>query len=658
MKRKATLGAMLVLAAAAPAIVAPNLVSQARAQTTRDSAEFPDVPKNHWAYEAINKLASAGIIEGRDGGVYVGNAPMTRYEFAVAIARLLDKMPQGGVTYDDTELRNRIGALENGRISRQEVLDLIAALRTEFADELSRLGVRVGDLEARTDALERRVVAPPRLTTSVSLLHTQGSANYIVQEGLGGNGRVIFNGDNSFTSAVPVGGIRNSVPSNRNFVRGKFGYTDFELRLTDRVTDRLSVNAAIRSLGDNQEDAWAGQSGSRSTLFGNSGGGIPNNQYAGSDGGAGVYVREANANVDLSSRSFLGAKGLNLIVGRQRTKIGQGLLYDNDLVPTDQMQAQFNIGPFQISGFLGGVNNNTAVGAFNPYLTSGAVRYMGLSGNSGSYFGDSNNLGDFIDRSSSGAVVGFPSPANFFNGSSLDNNGNLAAPFLHEDNESLVRVGFNLFRIAGNPVGIGITSLRDGVSLQRGESVDLTIPLFNRTIGVEYVRQRQYANGIEAPGKPSAYNITLPVLRSRILDFDASYGRADDDFEYFIASSANPFARTYGEALFDRPVALGAPMINGSGGAPSYMAAKQVYDFKGTLRLIRRLPLDFRYYRAKGTDATDGVTDNDLGSVFSVGSTFNLSPGLDFEVKYGEYNPKLNNYPTLKYIRFGANVGF
>jgi hypothetical protein len=672
MKRKATLGAMLVLAAAAPAIVAPNLVSRAQAQTTRDSAEFPDVPKNHWAYEAINKLASAGIIEGRDGGVYVGNAPMTRYEFAVAIARLLDKIQPGGATYNDAELRGRIASLENGRISRQEVLDLIAALRTEFADELSRLGVRVGDLEARTDNLERRVVAPPRLTTSVSLLHDQGSASYIVQDGIGGNGRTILNGDNSFTSNVPSGGSHN-VDNNRGFTAGKFGYTDFELRLTDRVTDRLSVNAAIRSLGDNQEDAWAGQSGSRATIFGGNEN-IPNYQYAGSDGGAGVYVREANANVDLSSRSFLGAKGLNLIIGRQRTKVGQGLLYDNDLVPTDQMQAQFNIGPFQISGFLGGVNNNTAVGPYNPYLTSGAVRYFGMSGTSGAYFNGAGVVdpttglvtGSRSDlrRAGSGAVVGFPgAPNNFGTGGNFgtpsDSNGNATARYLHEDNESLVRVGFNLFRIAGNPVGIGLTSLRDGVSLQRGESVDLTIPLFNRTIGVEYVRQRQYANGVEAPGKPSAYNITLPVLRSRILDFDASYGKADDDFEYFIASSANPFARTYGEALFDRPVALGAPMINGTGGSPSYMAAKKVYDFKGTLRLLRRLPLDFRYYTAKGTKADGGTgTSNDLGNVFSVGSTFNLSPGLDFEVKYGQYNPKLDNYPTIKYIRFGANVGF
>jgi len=666
MKRKATLGALLALAAAAPAIVTPNLVSQAQAQTTRDSAEFPDVPKNHWAYEAINKLASAGIIEGRDGGVYVGNAPMTRYEFAVAIARLLDKIGPTGTTYDDTELRNsinglteRVGNLENGRITRQEVLDLIAALRTEFADELSRLGVRVGDLEARTDALERRVVAPPRLTTSVSLLHSQGAASYIVQDGNGGNGRVIMNGDNSFDEVLNRPGI-HGITSNSGFVGGKFGYTDFELRLTDRVTDRLSVNAAIRSLGDNQEDAWAGQSGSRSTIPGDSSNNdIPNYLYAGSDGGAGVYVREANASVDLSSRSFLGAKGLNLIIGRQRTKIGQGLLYDNDLVPTDQMQAQFNIGPFQISGFLGGVNNNTAVGAYNPYLTSGAVRYMGLSGNSGAYFNGGVGSGNAA-RSESGAIAGFPGAPNNFNGGvPQDAAGNRTARFLHEDNESLVRVGFNLFRIAGNPVGIGFTSLRDGVSLQRGEGVDLTIPLFNRTIGVEYVRQRQYANGVEAPGKPSAYNITLPVLRSRILDFDASYGKADDDFEYFIASSANPFARTLGEAIFDRPVALGAPLINATGGAPSYMAAKKVYDFKGTLRLIRRLPIDFRYYSAKGTKADGGTgTDNDLGNVFTVGSTFNLSPGLDFEVKYGQYNPKLDNFSTLKYIRFGANVGF
>ncbi len=664
MNRKLTLGALLAVMAAAPAIVTPNLVSQASAQTTRDSAEFPDVPKNHWAYEAINKLAAAGIIEGRDGGNYVGNAPMTRYEFAVAIARLLDKIQPSGTSYDDTAIRGqiagldtRVTSLENGRISRQEVLDLIAALRTEFADELSRLGVRVGDLETRVDTLEKRTVAPPRLTTSLSFLHRTGSANYIEENGPGGSGRSIFNGDNAFGTAPPAL-PRNNVfaGGQQNFTNGKFAYTDFELRLTDRVTDRLSVNAAIRSLGDTQEDPWAGQTNS---IVGN---GVTG-PYVASDGGGGISVREANAVVDLGGRSYLGAKGLSLILGRQHTKIGQGLMYDNDLSPTDQLQAQFNVGPFQVSGFIGSSNNNTAVGPLNPYLTTGAVRWMGLSGNNGSYFGGPVGFGTSqadINRSESGAVVGFPgltapTVATIFGPTTV---GAAAVPVYRDNNESLVRVGFNLFRIAGNPVVIGLNHMDEGIARQAGDSVDLSIPLFNRTVGVEYVRERKYANGISTSGSPSAYNVTLPILRTRVIDLNAAYGHADNDFEYFISSSANPFARTYGEALFDRPMALGAPMIGGNGNSPTYMAAKRVYDISGTLRLIKKLPLDFRYYRAYGTKATDGFTSDDLGSVFSVGSTFNVSPGLDLEVKYGQYDPKLNGYQTIKYFRVGANVGF
>src|SRR5688500_15394487 len=88
MKRKA-IGVLVALAATAPAIVAPKLVAPAQAQAP---AEYPDVPRGHWAYEAINKVGQAGIIEGMPDGTYMGNKAMTRYEFAVAIARLLQKI--------------------------------------------------------------------------------------------------------------------------------------------------------------------------------------------------------------------------------------------------------------------------------------------------------------------------------------------------------------------------------------------------------------------------------------------------------------------------------------------------------------------------------------------------------------------------------------
>src|SRR5688572_15906698 len=98
MKHKATLGVMIAFAAAAPAVVVPQLVAQAQAQDVaagQDRAEYPDVPRGHWAYEAIDKLSRAGVIEGRPDGNYWGNQAMTRYEFAVAIARLLQMQSTG-----------------------------------------------------------------------------------------------------------------------------------------------------------------------------------------------------------------------------------------------------------------------------------------------------------------------------------------------------------------------------------------------------------------------------------------------------------------------------------------------------------------------------------------------------------------------------------
>jgi len=208
-------------------------------------------------------------------------------------------------------------------------------------------------------------------------------------------------------------------------------------------------------------------------------------------------------------------------------------------------------------------------------------------------------------------------------------------------------------------VSLGATKLLSGVQAQEGYSLDLSLPILGRTIGVEWVDQQRYFGGAKANGgfgsKPSAYNITLPVLRTSILDLNAAYGAADEDFEYFVSSSANPFARTWGEAVWDRPLALGAPLINGTAGGATYMAAKRSLDINGTVRvpltILRRTPIDFRWYNASGTGGAY------LGSVWSVGSTFNLTPGLDVELKYGRYQVS-GPTPAISYWRVGANIGF
>ena len=328
MKRKVLAGSALALFAAVPAIVAPQLTSVAHAQTA--VAEYPDVPRGHWAYEAINKLSQAGIIEGLPNGNYYGNKPMTRYEFAVAIARLLERIGGQG-SQGEQGIQGVPGPAgpagpagtagtvgNNNGITRDEVNDLIAALRREFSDELARLGVRVDAVEGRLTNLENRVAKPPRMTITPSLLHRTGTYTPISQvpiNNAAGNivpGRNVVNGNAFTTLGQPqVSGqpYVNFPHQAERLANEKFSYTDFELRLTDRVTDRLNVVGALRSLGGTNEDAWAGDSGSN------------------------VYVREAYAVADLSDRSFIGIKGLNVILGRQPTKIAQGLLYDNDLAP-------------------------------------------------------------------------------------------------------------------------------------------------------------------------------------------------------------------------------------------------------------------------------------------------------------------------------------
>jgi len=76
---------------------------------------FSDVPVNHWAYEAVTELAKLGIISGMPDGTFQGNNPMTRYQVAVALKRMLDyltKQLATGPADMQTALR-RISALED-----------------------------------------------------------------------------------------------------------------------------------------------------------------------------------------------------------------------------------------------------------------------------------------------------------------------------------------------------------------------------------------------------------------------------------------------------------------------------------------------------------------------------------------------------------------
>lgn len=69
---------------------------------TDDKQVFPDVPKTHWAYEYIKKLASDGIISGDDSGNFFPDKNVSREEFVKMIVSASGISP----VYTDSEFED------------------------------------------------------------------------------------------------------------------------------------------------------------------------------------------------------------------------------------------------------------------------------------------------------------------------------------------------------------------------------------------------------------------------------------------------------------------------------------------------------------------------------------------------------------------------
>ena len=104
------------------------LVVGAASTTFASANPFSDVPADSWAYDAVATLSANGVVDGYPDGTYQGEKTITRYEMAQIVARAMAK----------TDLDKADKAL-------------VDKLAVEFADELDNLGVRVTELEKKSD---------------------------------------------------------------------------------------------------------------------------------------------------------------------------------------------------------------------------------------------------------------------------------------------------------------------------------------------------------------------------------------------------------------------------------------------------------------------------------------------------------------------------
>ncbi len=81
---------------------------------------FPDVDEDYWANTAISTMASLGVINGRNSGLFDPDAYITRAEFAAICARFDDSGVDGITTFTDT-----VGHWAEDEISRAAALGWI-----------------------------------------------------------------------------------------------------------------------------------------------------------------------------------------------------------------------------------------------------------------------------------------------------------------------------------------------------------------------------------------------------------------------------------------------------------------------------------------------------------------------------------------------------
>lgn len=105
---------------------------------------FPDVPQDHWAYEAVESLRVEGLVEGYPDGTFGGERTFTRYEMAMIFNRILERLVNW--------LEGREALLITSATG-----EVIAALGEEFAPELEQMGVSSADLGQLLLAMNARV---------------------------------------------------------------------------------------------------------------------------------------------------------------------------------------------------------------------------------------------------------------------------------------------------------------------------------------------------------------------------------------------------------------------------------------------------------------------------------------------------------------------
>ncbi|HXH61615.1 MAG TPA: S-layer homology domain-containing protein [Fimbriimonadaceae bacterium] len=378
-----------------------GLVTPAIAQTN-----FPDIPDNHWAYEALANLKGK-ILYGYPDGLYRPARPMSRAEFAAAINQLYMMMMAKHNSLDSAiaSLQSQIDALKNrpsggGDVSsadfnalKRQVSDLqskvdsmsswgndiaqMKRLAGEFEKELAGLGVDMDAMKKDLSDLDMRV---KNLENRKGNIEIHGDGNVVVlaghstdgEFGMSPGGRIFgFGHDGTSYEGAHVGMTRDlSV------------FHEFNTTLSGKAGDNVKWKASMNF--NNMLGSETNGLGS-SSAFGD-GAELSQGNGFDSNNEASMYLDEMNATIDTS----VAGQGFTATVGRYRHKSGMFFLqrqdttefysnsrWDDGAYIMDGAMLDFGFGGADLTAFYGRAGTSVTATGFSSLGLNAMVHDLG-----------------------------------------------------------------------------------------------------------------------------------------------------------------------------------------------------------------------------------------------------------------------------------------
>ena len=211
--KKIAVAVASLLVASASGIAGAVLAQAPAGDNSASPSAFPDVPQNHWAYEAIQDLANKGLIKGYPSGTFIGNRSLSRYEFATVIDRILQTLEDIKAAPEPAAAAPQV---------TEDDLNKIQVLVDTFQTQLNAIQDNVtsaqNDIESlRQDVLDTKAIANKAQATANSSYGAGPGRKFTISGYI--QARFVDSESGSKTQ-FPSGAPASNSPYNGNYAQG------------------------------------------------------------------------------------------------------------------------------------------------------------------------------------------------------------------------------------------------------------------------------------------------------------------------------------------------------------------------------------------------------------------------------------------------------